>query len=540
MNLNIPAQTQKHLTILFFLLLTLVGLFLGGGYGVPWDERTEQQILNQNLYEYANDILGENASIVRAARENGVILISDGVDRDHGSALFYPLAFLSFLENTHLIMQIWHIYIWLVFMLGVIAVYWIMRELGVPRIIGCMASLLLYLSPRFFAQGHYNNKDVMLLSLILLTFAFAARLSRSRKFSLVLLYSLAGAFATNLKIIGVFAWGLAGVAVLWRWLSERRINRKDLWLLISGVAVFIVAYILITPAMWSSPVEYFRYLYDNMIHFSRWDGVVLFQGQLYKPASGAALPWYYLPQLILITIPVPYLLLALFGQGYAIFLCIRGNLSRPMLVTLTVFWILPLVYVMLADTLIYNGWRHFYFVNAGLVVMGGIGIWWLYRLMCKTFLLKAMFALAAASLFVFQTTSILINHPYQYAYYNILAGPVEDRYELDYWAVSTYNALEKLANSTARNQALPLAFSTPPTNSSQFEYPLDENYEALPEKIKSKLQYVSYSEDVPYLIYNSTSAVKNRLAPPVGYSELFSISSYGHILVTVYEQNSAE
>ncbi len=536
MNLNIPAQTQKRLTVLFFLLLTLVGLFLGNGYGVPWDERVEQRILNQNLYEYATDILGENASIVRTARENGAILISDEIDRDHGSALFYPLAFLSYLEDTHLTMQIWHIYIWLVFMLGVIAVYWIMRELGVPRIIGCMSSLLLYLSPRFFAQGHYNNKDAMLLSLILLTFAFAARLSRSRKFSLVLLYSLAGALATNLKIIGVFAWGLAGVAVLWRWLSERRINRKDVWMLVTGVAVFIAAYILITPAMWRSPVEYFRYLYDNMIRYSRWDDVVLFQGNLYKPASGAALPWYYLPQLILITIPVPYLLLALFGQVYAIILCIRGDLNRPMLVSLTAFWLLPLVFAMLANPLIYNGWRHFYFVNAGLVVMGGIGIWRLYRLMSKTFLLKAVFALAAACVFVFQAVSILINHPYQYAYYNVLAGTVEGRYELDYWAVSTYNALEKLATSTTRNQALPLSFSTPPTDNSQFEYPLDENYEALPEEIKNKLQYVSYSEDVPYLIYNSTCAAKNGLTPPAGYSELFSISSYGYILVTVYEK----
>ena len=310
----ISAHMQKRLVALFFLFLTVLGLCLGGGYGVPWDEKNQQVTLKSNLYEYGLILLGEDNSWIRYAHEMGTIPISKSVERDHGSALFYPMAFIYFIEDAHLVMLIWHTYVWLLFMLGVIAIYIIMREIGLPRMLSCMASLLLYLSPRFFAEGHYNNKDVLLLSLALCIFAFAARLSRDRRFLWVLLYSLFGAVTANLKIIGFFAWGLAGIAVLWRWILDKSFGKRDIRLIAAGVGIFLAAYFVITPALWRQPLELFQYLIDNMNHFSRWEGNVLFQGTVYHPANGESLPWYYLPKFILMTVPVAYLLLALVGQ----------------------------------------------------------------------------------------------------------------------------------------------------------------------------------------------------------------------------------
>ena len=538
MKRTISEPMQKRLVALFFLFLTVLGLCLGGGYGVPWDEKNQQVTLKSNLYEYGLILLGEDNSVMRYAQELGTIPISKSVERDHGSALFYPMAFIYFIEDAHLVMQIWHTYVWLLFMLGVIAIYIIMREIGLPRIIGCMASLLLYLSPRFFAEGHYNNKDVLLLSMVLCIFAMAALLSRDRRFLWVLLYSLFGAFTANLKIIGFFAWGLAGAAVLWRWILDKSFGKRDVRLIAAGVGIFVATYFLITPALWRQPLELFQYLFDNMNHFSRWEGNVLFQGKVYQPALGTSLPWYYLPKFILMTVPVPYLLLALIGQVYAIIMCVKGDRNRPILVTMTVFWIFPLVYAMLSSPLVYNGWRHFYFVNAGLVVMGGVGLWWLYQLTRKTKILKATFALAAASVFVFQGGSILINHPYEYAYYNVLAGNVEGQYELDYWTLSSYNALQKLATSTTRNQNLPIIFSTTEMDFTSIDYPLQNNYDALPKELRDKMEYESLSEDAPYLIYNTSYLSGNEPTAPAGYTELFSIVGYNKVLTVVYEKVS--
>ncbi len=534
MRLTVSDKKQKMLVAAFFIILTVLGLWMGTSYGVPWDERDEQKILVSNLYEYAEQLLGEDSAVVQLAKEMGAYSIADSIERDHGIAPFYPLAPIFFIQDGHTATQIWHGYIWLLFMLGVFSLYILVRELGASRLVACASVLLLYLSPRFFAEGHYNNKDIVLLSLVLCIFALAAVLMRKRSFMIALLFSLAGAFATNIKIIGIFAWGLAGLAVLIRWLQEKKPSGNDIRVIAAAFLSFAVFYFLITPAMWSDPIAYFRYIISNTSHFSRWIGVVFFDGAFYKPAQGIPLPWYYLPKTILITVPVFYLLLAAAGQVYAIRLCCKRDKNRPLLIALSLFWILPLVAAMVTKPVIYNGWRHFYFVYAGIAALGGVGLMGLYRLVCLKQKIKVAVMLAVALLFTAQATSIVVNHPYQYAYYNVLAGQVEGKYELDYWALSNYNAMSQLVNSTTRNKDLPLVCSRPPTP--PHIYPMTNNYLALPENERDALVYTDDYETAPYLIYNTNYAMMAGLGKPDGYHELFSISGYGHVIVIVYEK----
>lgn len=109
---------------------------------------------------------------------------------------------------------LWHAYTWLWFMLGVWAIYGFCRETGLSRPVSCAGALLLYLCPRFFAEGHYNNKDMVLLSLVLCTLWLGVRLLASPGFLRGLLFSLAGAMAANTKIAGAFAWGVMGLCAV--------------------------------------------------------------------------------------------------------------------------------------------------------------------------------------------------------------------------------------------------------------------------------------------------------------------------------------
>ncbi len=537
MNLQFSERKQKVFIAVFFLILTIVGLWMGTDYGMPWDESSEQRILAQNLHEYAYQILGSDSSFIQNALAKGATLISNSVERDHGVAPYYPLAPIFFLDDTHLVMQIWHAYTWLLFMLGVIALYFLARELGANRRIASTASMLLYLAPRFFAEGHYNNKDVVLLALVLCCFAFAARLMRKRGYIAAILFSVAGAFAANVKIIGIFAWGLAGLAILWKWLSERKLSGRDIRIMLTAIASFLACYFLITPAMWNNPIAFFQYLISNMSHFSRWDGAILFEGRLYRPALGESLPWYYLPKMMLLTLPVPYLIFIVLGQVYAVKQIIKDKQTRPLLVALSLFWILPLGYAMFSNPLVYNGWRHFYFVYAGLSALGALGLIWLWRLVRDKQLIRIVSVAAVTAVFLTQAVVILSGHPYQYVYYNVLAGQVEGNYELDYWVLSTYDALDELVNSTARNQDLPLMIAKPETP--PFLYPVTDNLDALPQDERNALEYTEEVDGAPYLIYNSTYATIAGLDEPEGYHKLISIQGYGHELVSIYEIDTA-
>jgi len=530
----LPEKRQKTWVILFFVALTLTGLWMGKDYGVPWDERSEQKILVMNIYEYAYRLLGEEHPLVQLAESLGASPISQDIERDHGVAPFYPLAPIFFIEDGHLYTQIWHAYIWLLFMLGVVSLYALAREMGLSRVLSGAASLLLYLSPRFFAEGHYNNKDVVLLCLTLCIFALAARLMRTRKMGTALLFALAGAFATNVKIAGGFAWGLASLAVLARWRCEGKLLRKEMRMIVAVICTFCAAYFLITPAMWSEPLAFIRYLFENSTHFKRWDGIVFFDGAYYRPAHGSPLPWYYLPKLILTTLPVPYLLLFAAGQVYAGVLCTRDSRLRPLLLALSALWIVPFVAAILLKPVIYNGWRHFYFIYAGIAPMGAIGLYWLSKLVCKKKLLVSISALALGTVFLTQAISMGRNHPYQYVYYNALAGNVDGVQELDYWSLSTYNAMEELAGRKDRNTEWPLVCSRPPTL--PHIYPMTNNYDALPETVRELLTYTDEYEDAPYLIYNVNYIRMAGMDAPQGYRELFSIQAYGYALTRVYEK----
>ena len=115
--------------------------------------------------------------------------------------------------------------------------------------------------------------------------------------------------------------------------------------------MFAFFYALLTPALWSNPLEYFRYVVGNAAAFSRWTGVVIFKGYPYDPSGGIPLPHSYLPTMIALTTPIAFLVLAAVGQIQAVRLCIKGDERRPLLIVLTGLWLFPMVYVVVAQPL---------------------------------------------------------------------------------------------------------------------------------------------------------------------------------------------
>ena len=87
------------------------------------------------------------------------------MEKDHGISGYYlyGLVFPQIEHNETLRYTLWSVVTWLWFMSGVWSLYAIARHMGLSSVLSCTSALLLYLSPRFFADGHLNNKDVVLL-----------------------------------------------------------------------------------------------------------------------------------------------------------------------------------------------------------------------------------------------------------------------------------------------------------------------------------------------------------------------------------------
>jgi hypothetical protein len=88
---------------------------------------------------------------------------------------------------------------------------------------------------------------------------------------------------------------------------------------------------------------------------------------------------------------------------------------------------------------LYDDWRHLYFVYPAFLVIGMTGFRELSR---RPRLYKAAMVLMLLSL-LSGVVTLVRYHPYQNVYFNALAGAeVEKRFELDYWGLSFREGLE--------------------------------------------------------------------------------------------------
>lgn len=547
MQKGIPKRLGTALVALFFAALTLLGLATSFGYGQPWDEGSEQDILRMNLNQYAK-ALGLPQTYTGQGRiewpEGG--LIANSIERDHGESAYYPLFWLmgEGAPTGFPRMVIWHAYTWLWFMAGVAALWLISRRLGLSRAMSCVAALLLVLSPRMFAEGHYNNKDMVLLSLVLLTLWLALRLMERPTFPRALLFSFAGAMAANTKIIGLMIWGLCALCVLIRQIGGRRMTGRVWLVALSALVSFAGFYALLTPALWGNPLGYLQYVLGNTADFSRWKNMVLFRGAVFDTGKNP-LPFYYLPYMILVTTPLWVLALVALGQGAAVRRLYRERKALAeddtsmALLLCTGLWLLPFLYAVVARPTMYNGWRHMYFLYGPMLVLAAYGLsracGWLRGLK------RALFRRLGAGLLALcmgGTAALMaLAYPNEYTYFNALVyGKNLPTYmELDYWNVSTLQTLRALLTQVGPDARVSIAGAEARTQQG-----LESAFKLLTPAQQGQLTVLSYGNPwAEYVIANNAHAAIWSWQPEGDMAIVAETRSYGLPLCTVYKRPSA-
>ncbi|MBR3874540.1 MAG: hypothetical protein IKJ26_10290 [Clostridia bacterium] len=515
----------KWAVAVFFAAFLLLGFVTAGDYGPTWDEQDEMDILRMNLWEYTRAFGGdESAFEKRAAQENTLTIsrltpISEGIEQDHGIAMFYPLSGVvmdeSLTEGQRSL--IWHMGCWAVFTLGAYALYACCRQLGLSQRAALMAPAFLLLSPRFFAQGHFNNKDITLMALALCVLWQGLKLLKKPSFVTGMCFSMFGALAANAKVAGAALWGLCALIVLVAQLVNRRMTGR-VWA-VAGVTVvsFFVFYALITPAMWADPAAFVNYLVTNALSFQRWQNDVLFRGTVFHLVR-ESLPWYYLPYMILATTPLWVLALIAFGTVKAALRVFKAREDEALsLVMVVLMWVLPLGFAVLSRTHVYNGWRHFYFVYGPMLVLAAWGISKLWR--------RRVFAIVMAVCMALGAVGVATQHPYQYAYYQpVVQLRGTDFNELDYWNISARDALEALAEQTEGEIRLAAADLWSDNAIQKAILTMDEE----------TVQRFVLTAEGDYVLSNPTYAHFSGFDAD-GYEKIVEITSYGQPIMRIFK-----
>lgn len=525
-------RMKKTAVALFFALLLLVGLCTVRDYTGSYDEIAEQMIVRSNLKEYAQ-YLQRVGIRLDYWLECSSKPISESIERDHGAAGFYLYGLLfPLIEHQETVRYtLWGVMIWLWFMLGVWSLYAIARRFGMNRILSCAASLLLYLCPVFFAQGHINNKDIVLLCLTLATLWQGMRFLEDMSVSSALCFSFMGALAMNTKIAGAMAWGVMGFCALVKTALEKKWDRKQLTALLTAVISFPLIYMLLTPAMWASPIAFIRYLLTNAAAFSRFEGQVIFRDALFTIPKNQ-LPVYYLPYMIMVTLPVYVLLLCAAGQIAALWQGLKSpaaflkTTQGCTLAAATMCWMAPVAGFVLIRPTVYHSWRHFYFVFGGMAVLAVYGVKVFWQMTRRCVWLKRIAAAVLAVCFAASAIGIAVNHPRQSVYYNVLASGHE--MEAEFWNTSGAYALRRLAECEERDQALPMEVGC-------WFYDIGNARFKLEDELKAQIVTTTVA-DAPYLYYPEKNMQTGEITAPEGYRVLFEVEGYGRKIGTMYER----
>jgi len=424
--------------ILLFFAALVVGLLVYQGYGIAWDEPVQREM----------GVVGYNYIF------HGDQAMYSSPDLDHGFGFELFLVIIekwAKITDVRTMCLMRHLVTHVLFLISALSLYIIAFRLYKNQFLACLAFLLLVLSPRIYAHSFFNTKDMPFLSIFLIALLFAQLAFEKNKAWLFIILGLVTGYATSIRNLGIMLVGFILFFMFIDMLNDRK-NKMAVRKHLFNAALFIVGFSLAVyawwPYLWKNPVGNFLKTFQSFSHY-QWDGPCLLGGEVYH---GMALPWFYFPYWFFITTPVLWLITGCAG----ILLLIKDLIKKPLaflkntpernfILYLLCFFV-PVLAVIVLHSVIYNDWRHLYFVFPSFIL---IAIYFLNKILHK---IPGKYKLIVPSLCLLQILSTAVfmvkYHPYQQVYFNELVShepeSLRENYEIEYWGCSYKQGLEYL------------------------------------------------------------------------------------------------
>lgn len=341
-------------------------------------------------------------------------------------------------------------------------------------------ALLMFLSPRLLGHSFNDLKDVSFaMAMLWGIYAIIVYLQEfpKPKIGTFILLGTSIAFAIAVRIGGILLipyLGLFSVLYLFKLHPGKNVLKKQSWkdfgkMVLFGVIVADAGYfvaMLLWPFGLVSPIKNPIATFQAQSQFAT-SLRQLFEGTM---QWSDYLPWYYTPKYILISIPIAVIL----GVILFFVFCWRKKEDRFWAFFLFFTFFFPVFWIVFTKANVYGGWRHAMFAYPPMVVAAGWGFDTLVKwveaklgikngelrmengdandggdgarpVSTKGIIVNVASVVLLLALLIGPIHHIIANHPYEYVYFNELAGGTKKalgQYELDYYYHSTRAASE--------------------------------------------------------------------------------------------------
>ncbi len=341
---------------------------------------------------------------------------------------------------------------------------------------GPIAIVLCLMTGYFYGHLFFTPIDVPFMAAMLWSIVAVVAMARQivPSWSLTILAGLATGLAIATRTGGiithaylVLAMGLCGLEAL---LLLGAAARRQLTAIALRTATAMAVAWTVAIALWpwlqiGNPFKQFLIAYT---HFANIEAPFKFQHWGEEIATND-LPWSYVPAQLLARLPEGFLLLlaaALLITLVTGFLFARNTLVRTRMMGAAGFYapllavarmrgmiiliaatFIPVAFVIVNQTTMYDGIRHMLFIIPLLAVIAAGALVWMLPVLAARPLLAVIAAVIAAGHIGATALTLASLHPLQYVAINAIAGGTvgaKGRFEQDYWAAGATEALRQL------------------------------------------------------------------------------------------------
>lgn len=541
---KIRKNLKEIITITLILTIFLItGLKTFRDYGVSWDEPIERYtsiVTFKYIYQKLNPS-GEQIPFFLAYGN-----LPDIKDKYYGTALYQPMVLVEYFRNFKMdissIYKMRHLWNFLNYFLASFFFYQTLKLRFKNWKLACLGLVFFIVTPRLYGESFYNLKDILFYSWFQIALYFFARFIYRSTLTNGIFLGLAIGIAANTRIVGIL---ILVFAMLYLFLEaffiKKPVSRKRILslMLVVPITSYIVWFV-ITPAAWERPIEHLK---GTITQFSNFQfglgGMEFYLGEF---VSAGNLPWHYILVWLFVTMPILYSFL--FVTGFiSCFINIRKVfLDKNILVDLFFMlnFLIPVIGSILFHSVLYNGWRHMYFIYGPFLYIALLG----YSILMNrrsNFKRNMIRVLSVISLCL-NISWMINNHPNQMVYFNVVVRKnYGDLFERDYWRLSTKEALDYILSSdqsekiSIHEENFPLVFSNAidylPGKERERIYNLQNENSLVPADyiIYSYSTNGGYSEKMDDYLFGEISF-------PF-YSEVYNVSVDGYKLCSVYKYN---
>ena len=492
-------QYLKHnkFVFLFFLSLAIVGVVNFKSYGIAWQEPGLRYNAGISLIYIARlfipNLLPSGIEKVPPLELNTI--------RDHGVALdivYLVVENLLRITDTQQIYYLIHFLNFIVYFIGVFTIYCLVKRRLESKNLALIGALFFTLSPRIFADSNYLSADMGFTVFLLIATYSSLKYMASSSIKYAIFAGISAGFAIGIRIQGIIVILLTSLVFLINVLLTNQDLKQSLktfsYYLTSSLASIYVFF----PYLWTDPANRFYEVFSSLSIYN-WGGSVLYAG---KFISANDLPWHYPFVWILITTPIFYTILFIYGISSLTLNYKKDHrkslkLIEDLMVSLMFF--VPIFAVIFLNSVIYDGWRHLYFIYPYFIYFSTIGFSQLLKLKVKLGAVSISFRFFTAIFMIYIAMWMLIHNPMQNLYFNFLAGTNNVKnWEMDYLGLGNKRSLEYIVkNETKPIISIGVISFTP----------LDMSVRMLDPEFRSRFEFIEPSKKPDYL-YNNFRGVK--------------------------------